>query len=258
MAESRKYIYLGEIEGPGLAVPRKLWLGHYTALTGDAYPRVTTQVSWLFPGLSVIDAVLALYGDMANNVGNMLCLSERLGYARADDGGVFTDEDAAANQATADDMTLLPAAPAVDDAYYFGSSYPFNGLELRISTSGAGVWTITWEYYNGTAWVTIPGVADATVGFTAAAGLYRVAFRAPGDWAAVAVNAVTCFWVRARVSAYTSIVTQPLGQQAFIRDRGNRVLAAVIEHGADGDPFDEKPAENYGQNVNFYCLVAGH
>jgi len=38
---------------------------------------------------------------------------QALGGAVADDGGTQTDETTAANDATTDDMTLLPASPAV-------------------------------------------------------------------------------------------------------------------------------------------------
>jgi len=40
--------------------------------------------------------------------------------AYADDGGTFTDESTEALDSTADDMTLLPATPAQEDAYYWG------------------------------------------------------------------------------------------------------------------------------------------
>lgn len=142
-----------------------------------------------------------------------------VGGASAEDGGVFTDETAAAQNAVANDMTLLPAAPAVNDAYYFGHAKPFDVEILNIGTQGAGVWTITWEYWNG-AWVALAGVTDGTAGFTAAAGKREVPFTRPGDWLTTNSGGnlpANIYWIRARVSAYTSIVTQPKGTQAWIR-----------------------------------------
>jgi len=89
-------------------------------------------------------------------------------------------------------------------------------MKLNIGTAGAGVWTIVWEYWNG-AWVALAGVTDGTTSFTAAAGNREVTFTRPGDWALTAILAMNLYWIRARVSAYTSIVTQPLGTQSWIR-----------------------------------------
>lgn len=136
--------------------------------------------------------------------------------AIADDGGVQTDETTEANNATVDDMTLLPAAPAVDDAYYFGKSSLWDWLCLNISTAGAGTWTIKWEYWNGATWVELPsGYYDTSNGFRSA-GKQSVSFARPGDWATSTLMLMDLYWVRARVSSYSSITTQPLGAQAWI------------------------------------------
>lgn len=133
--------------------------------------------------------------------------------AQADDGGVFTNETAASNNTTADDMTLLPAAPAVNDAYYFGAQSPFRELTVTLSQAGIGVYTLAWEYWNGAAWTAIPGVQDGTFGFTQTG---TVSFTIPGAWASSTVNSIGAYYVRARVSAFTSIATQPLGQGAYV------------------------------------------
>jgi hypothetical protein len=139
-----------------------------------------------------------------------------VGGAVADDGGVQTDETAAANNPTANDMTLLPAAPAVNDAYYFGYSAPWDWLRLNIGTAGAGIWTLAWEYWNGAAWAELPGVVDGTSHF-GNSGENEVTFTRPGDWATTDVGGILgLYWIRARVSAYSSITTQPLGSQAWI------------------------------------------
>jgi len=144
-----------------------------------------------------------------------------VGGAVAMDGVAATDETTPANEATANDMTLLPAIPAVNDAYYFGGTQTFDKVTLNIGTAGVGTWTIVWEYYNGSAWVTLTGATDGTTGFTAAAGNHDVDFTPPTDWAQVAVAALTRFWIRARVSAYTAITTQPKGTQVWLSGRGD-------------------------------------
>jgi len=82
-----------------------------------------------------------------------------------------------------------------------------------------GTWTITWEYYNGSAWTALAGVTDNTTGFTAAVGTRDVIFTIPTDWATTTVAAIADkYWIRGRVSAYTAVTTQPLGTRAYTHD----------------------------------------
>ena len=138
----------------------------------------------------------------------------RMLQAKADDGAVFTTETTASNDTTIDDMTLLPAVPVVDDAYYFGTDHQFRILSLSITTAGDWVGTISWEYYNGSSWGVLTDIDDRTVAFTVS-GLKTISFTVPNDWAEVAVDGATNYWIRARVATYTSIVTQPLGTQSW-------------------------------------------
>jgi len=154
---------------------------------------------------------------------------ESLAEAVADDGGTKTAEAVAANNLATNDMTLLPAIPAVNDAYYFGGYVRSDKLQVNIGTQGVGIWTITWEYWNG-AWTALSDVTDGTSGFTAAVGEHDVTFTMPSDWVETIVEGTDAgsyraYWVRARVSAYTSITTQPKGTQAQIEvDAGGGVV----------------------------------
>jgi len=135
--------------------------------------------------------------------------------AVADDGGTQTDETSPANNDTTNDMTLLPVTPAVDDAYYFGKSSLWDWLELRIGTAGIGTWDIDWEYWNGAGWVSLSDVVDNTSGFRVT-GTRLVLFARPLDWAQASVGGIAnLYWIRARVSTYASIITQPKGTRAF-------------------------------------------
>ncbi|MCK4891727.1 MAG: right-handed parallel beta-helix repeat-containing protein, partial [Candidatus Pacebacteria bacterium] len=133
----------------------------------------------------------------------------------ADDGGSFTDETIVCNNDTVNNMNLLPATPVVGDAYYFGYDYRTRKVGVNIGTQGAGTWTITWEYYNGSAWTALSGVTDGTTGFTATTGEKNITYTLPTNWAKTTVNSTEKYYIRARVSAYTSITTQPLGTQAY-------------------------------------------
>jgi hypothetical protein len=137
--------------------------------------------------------------------------------ARAYDhsGPTYTDETTEVNDATANDVTLLPATPAVNDAYYFGYASAWDWLNLNIGTAGAGTWTITWEYWNGSSWAALSGVHDTSNGFRAS-GMNSVKFNRPYDWANHDVDGTTLYWIRGRVTSYSSVTTQPLGTQAWI------------------------------------------
>ena len=138
----------------------------------------------------------------------------------ADDGGVRTFQTLPACDLTPSDFTLLPAVPAVNDAEYFGGPVRFDELTLAVGQAGVGVWTVTWEYWNGTAWTALSGVVDGTSGFTES-GVKTVSFTKPTDWYYCVVDstdegAIPGYYIRARVSAYTSVTTQPLGSYARI------------------------------------------
>ena len=149
--------------------------------------------------------------------------------AIADDGGVFTDETTLAKNATADDMTLLPSTPAQEDAYYFGRDHKFDSVRLDISTAGAGTWVLTWEYWDGDSWEALTMTEDETNDFTTGGiGLF-VRWAIPGAWATTTVNLQGPFYyIRARVSSYTSITTQPLGQQTWALD--GEVISCTRAH----------------------------
>jgi hypothetical protein len=139
------------------------------------------------------------------------------GLCITDDGGTYVDETTPAAESTGDDVEVLPATPAVEDACYFGlAGDTFAQVDCNITTQGAGTWTIVWEYWDGAAWTALTGVTDNTTGFTATTGWKTVPFTLPVDWAQNTVDNVLAYWVRARVSAYTSVTTAPqLGQVRF-------------------------------------------
>jgi hypothetical protein len=136
--------------------------------------------------------------------------------AVADDGGTETDETTAANNDTSDDLTLLPSSPAVGDAYYFGFDEEFSGFDLNISTAGSGTWDIVWEYFNGTSFVPLSNVTDDTNSFRNS-GRNSVEFENPADWAKTSVGGISgLYWVRGRLDSFSSVSTQPLGQEVEI------------------------------------------
>lgn len=133
--------------------------------------------------------------------------------AVADDGGSFTDETTEANNATIDDMTLLPAAIAENDAYYFGGVAPFNRLNQTISQVGTGTYTLTWQYWDGDSWEDLTSLTDGTTNWKTT-GANSVDFARPSDWAASSIGGVgPLYWIRA-VADDGTMTQQPLGSIA--------------------------------------------
>lgn len=133
--------------------------------------------------------------------------------AISDDGGAFTDETTDANDAGADDVVLVPASPVNNDAFYLGYAYRFTEVQVNTSTVATDG-TVTWEYWNGTAWTALTSVSDDTSSFKTS-GLKSVTWALPWNWAKNTVNSQgPYYYVRARVSSAGT--STALGQQCFI------------------------------------------
>ncbi len=126
--------------------------------------------------------------------------------------GAFTEYTTAAQNTTANDVQILTATPAVNDAFYFGCDNPCRIATWEIDTPGVGTWALVYEYWDGDSYETLANVDDRTNAFTAGAQ-HTVSWDMPTDWATSTVtgSAVNSYWARARVSTFTSITTQPLG-----------------------------------------------
>lgn len=139
------------------------------------------------------------------------------GLCITDDGGLYVDESTPFSESTGDDVEVLPATPADDDAVYFGhATLQFARVDVNITTQGAGTWTITYEYWNGTAWTALTNVTDGTTGFTAASGWKSITFDLPTDWATTLVDNVLGYWIRGVVSDYSAVTTAPQVGQGWI------------------------------------------
>ena len=137
-----------------------------------------------------------------------------------DDGGTFVDDTIDINDAGTNDVQPFPAAQATDDAIYFGYRKQFTGIRVLIGTAGTDlVWDEQWEYYNGSAWVTLTGLsATATSIWTAAAGNVDVTWNLPTDQVKTLVNGHDQYWVRCRLEGAigTQATVDPLITSALI------------------------------------------
>jgi len=126
---------------------------------------------------------------------------------------VAADETTACNNSTTGDMTL---PTAVNEIYEFAFDNQAKHLWANVGTAAVADWTVEWQYYNGISYVALSNVGDGTNEFVIA-GLNRVSwdFPAAGAWPESTLHSVTGYWVRAEVTAVTTVTTPPLGTQAF-------------------------------------------
>lgn len=153
--------------------------------------------------------------------------------AKLDDGGVFATYTSEIN----DDVTsfpLLPATVAVNDAFYVGSAYPFNKIDLYVSQAGEGDWELAIEMWDGFTWIDVPSAKDGSTGFRKIG--WSVIDLIDGVGTQATVDGVLAYWVRLRVSAVTTTTTQPLGLTAWVSTiqplvaESGSVVWSVLDH----------------------------
>ena len=138
--------------------------------------------------------------------------------AIAENNPAFVDETNEAHSNTTADMTLLPAVPDVDDAYYFGHDEQFTQMKLDISTAltQSAAPDIFWEYWNGSIWTALSGLVDDT-NTLETAGENKISWTLPGNWAVQTVNSQgPLYYVRFRVDAVGTITQVPVGRRASL------------------------------------------
>ncbi|MFA7086295.1 MAG: hypothetical protein WC145_06475 [Aliarcobacter sp.] len=149
---------------------------------------------------------------------------QAVGHALAEDGTEITDETAAANNATTNDMTLWPSTPEEDDAYYIGASAKFCGVVINFTTAASNlVMTTALEYWDGEDWVAL-AAEDNTAGLmSTATGSKLCSFVPPADWRVTTITDKDeadheGYFVRWRCTEYTSKTAVPKAGQAWVLD----------------------------------------
>ncbi len=133
----------------------------------------------------------------------------------------FTDKTDEVNSSTEAPFTLFDANPSTGDIVYIGSSLPFLGLDINLSTNGSGTSTVDWEYHNGTDWADITETEIDTGASTfTASGKFTWIY--PYGWTQNSVNSKTLYWLRGTLSdGYT---TDPQVATVSIQDGVNKTL----------------------------------
>lgn len=133
--------------------------------------------------------------------------------AKLEDGGVFSTYTSEINDDTTT-FPLLPATVAVNDAFYIGSAYAFNKIDIFISQAGEGDWELAIEFFDGFVWLPVPNAKDDTTGFRR--GGWSTIDLGDGIGTQPVIDGVSAYWVRLRVTSVTTTTVQPLGLTAWV------------------------------------------
>jgi len=129
--------------------------------------------------------------------------------------GTFTDWTAAAQSATAEDLTLATIF-GTGSVCYVGSAALFRGLSLRVTdTPSATAATLTVALWRD-GWRTV-AAADGTVhaAGVSCSGGGAITWTLPDDWTLRSLNSLTAYWARLSLSAVPT--GAKAGQLACIR-----------------------------------------
>lgn len=133
----------------------------------------------------------------------------------------YTDKTTEINSSTETPFTLFNSSPATGDMIYIGSSQPFLGLDINLSTVGVGASTIDWEYYNGTTWADITETeTDTGASIFTASGKFTWSY--PYGWSTTTINSETLYWIRGTLT--DNYTTDPIVATMTINDSVSTIL----------------------------------
>lgn len=134
-----------------------------------------------------------------------------------DDDGVDTDETTEANNATANDMTLLQPDGAAADWYALGYASKHDGVVINVGTAGADITLDTLQYSKGAgAWGTLTPILNQLNNWETT-GKVWFTFERPADWATDTVGGIAnMYWIKIKASTTGAGYSQPKGTQAWI------------------------------------------
>lgn len=109
--------------------------------------------------------------------------------------------------------TIMPSGSTVGDAIYFGNDTKFFYMSFFLSSGQNGTSDTTWEYWDGSSWTSfLSDIVKDTTGTPGSPGQFSLQtsgtlfyFDPPSDWRKTAVNGVTTFWVRMRLTGTPTV-----------------------------------------------------
>lgn len=179
------------------------------------------QEDWDQPDFMVLEKFPVTKIDQVYFLSTAMPVSAFYNY---DDGlTTYTDITDDVNSSTEAPINLFDASPATGDYVYIGSSERFLGLDINLSTVGAGSPSIDWEYYDGSSWTDLTETdVDSGASTFTASGKFTWAY--PYGWTATSVNSSSnYYWIRGKIAVdYTG--ADPIVATVTLNDAVAQVL----------------------------------
>ena len=168
---------------------------------------------------------LFLEGTLGNDTGPLSdgvligSLTATAALCQQDDGTSFTSFTTECATGTGD-IDFFPATAEVDDAFYIGHAtlkFASINIDTTSGVQGSTTMTVLWEYPDtASSWATLTNLSSTLarqdlVDFDESVGDHYNNYEPPSDWTLISVNSIAGYWIRVRVTAFTSSGTDAAG-----------------------------------------------
>jgi Malectin domain len=145
---------------------------------------------------------------------------------------------------------------------FLGYAEPFDQVNFQVST--AGTQTITWNYWNGSAWTNLPIRSDSTKSLAQSG---QVLFTPPSNWSATTLNgSKSKYWVQATVSGTGSsaVISKIYGDNWLAQSSGsnncrgwNSTSATLVNAGLGNLEYNPTPPAGATARFRYQARVTG-
>jgi len=129
----------------------------------------------------------------------------------------YVDYTTEATNDDVNDVPLLPSPIGAGDKLLTGFERPFDWILIKISTAGAGTYTIKPQYWNGASWQDLTIIASYGTAHLKAIGYYLLCVNKEdiSDWDSYTINGVNACW--SSISYISGNLTaQPKGTRIWV------------------------------------------
>lgn len=189
----------------------------FTAAVGEVSFAFTKPTDWV---RNTVDSVLGYWIKLecdATTGSTTQCELTQGWVVVSDADATWVDDTTDANDVGTADVALMPGDhPVVSDACFIGhATEKFCMVSITISTVRTGTATLTWKYWDGTAWTALGTFFDASTGLTASTAAHILRFVPPDDWAKnTAANGPDGnggYFIKGEYTAITTVTADPIG-----------------------------------------------
>jgi hypothetical protein len=194
----------------------------FEAATGVVSSTFTLPTDWALNTVDSVNGYWIQISVTSITASVTPCQIQQVWVIADESDATWTDDTTDFTDAGTDDVATLPAHQTVGDGLYIGYSEKFCKIYANVGTAAVGTHTITFKYWDGSAWTAIPAatIDDDSAGWSTGTSSYYVHFIPPSDWVANTTangpNSTAGFFVVAEITAITTVTTVGLITQGWV------------------------------------------